>query len=249
MLLIDGDIMLYNAIHKTVVYANFDDEWVGPWLDMKAAKARIDAFILKLKRELEVGEITVCWSDHEGCFRYDVDSTYKHTRTGKKPGGWYALEEYVDEVYPTRRLPRCEADDVLGIMATTNPGSIIVSDDKDLRCIPGKLYTPRQAKLTRITTRQADLFHLRQTLEGDRVDDYPGCPGVGEKTALKILQPFADRNKWDRKAQRDAWKAVVDRYEQAGLTEETALTQARLARILRKTEWNTKKQTVKLWTP
>ena len=37
-------------------------------------------------------------------------------------------------------MEELEADDALGIYATANPGNVIVSPDKDMRQIPGKLY-------------------------------------------------------------------------------------------------------------
>jgi DNA polymerase-1 len=45
------------------------------------------------------------------------------------------------------------------------------------------------------------------------------------------------------------WAAVVAAYEKAGLTEQDALTQARLARILRYSDWDNEKKEPILWTP
>lgn len=252
MLLIDGDIMLYNSIHKTVINVEFDDEWHGPWLDVVQAKARIDLYIKGLREKLDADgehDVVVAWSDHEGCFRKGVDPSYKQSRTGHKPAGWFELEEYVSKVYQTERMPMVEADDVLGILATKHVGSIIVSDDKDLMTIPGKLYRPRQAQLMTSTVRDADLYHLRQTLEGDKVDDYPGCPRVGAVTAQRVLEPCLEAPQWNRKARLQAWDITVKTFEKNGKTAEDALIQAQLARILRKTEWDFKKQEVVLWQP
>ena len=49
--------------------------------------------------------------------------------------------------------------------------------------------------------------------------------------------------------QKECWGLIVEAYEKAGLTEEDALVQARVARILRHGEFCTKKEEVNLWNP
>jgi len=254
MILIDGDIMLYNSIHKTSINVEFDGEWIGPYLDLRQARARIDLYVKGLQEKLDDKgdhKVVVAWSDHDGCFRHDIDPSYKQNRTGKKPGGWFELESYVDGVYHTERMPLLEADDVLGILATqkANRGSIIVSDDKDLQTIPSTLYRPRQGELLNVTTKEADLYHLQQALEGDRVDDYPGCPGVGAVGAKRLLAPLLEEPRWIRAAKLRAWDTVVAAFEKKGLTEQDALVQARLARILRSSEWDDKTRKPLPWNP
>ena len=53
----------------------------------------------------------------------------------------------------------------LGIYATANPGNVIVSPDKDMRQIPGKLYDLKDVTtITRTTGTNGTLFkHLRAT--------------------------------------------------------------------------------------
>ena len=87
-----------------------------------------------------------------------------------------------------------------------------------------------------ISLEQADRTHLTQALTGDITDGYSGCPGIGPKTAIKVLKE-------------GDWIEVVAAYEKVGLTEEDALIQARVARILRHGEYNKKTKEVKLWTP
>ena len=72
---------------------------------------------------------------------------------------------------------------------------------------------------------------------GDTTDGYSGCPKIGPKTAEKILKS------------NPTWDAVVNQYQKADLSPDYALTQARLARILRHTEWDDDKMAVKLWEP
>ncbi|NIW82658.1 MAG: phage exonuclease, partial [Thermoplasmata archaeon] len=59
----------------------------------------------------------------------------------------------------------------------------MVSNDKDLMTIPGKLYRPMNDERLTITKVEADRFWMKQTLMGDKTDGYDGIPGVGPKTA------------------------------------------------------------------
>jgi DNA polymerase-1 len=125
-------------------------------------------------------------------------------------------------------------------MATTpeNVGkAIIVSDDKDLKTIPGKLYRPTADERLDITEAEADKHFYMQTLTGDSTDGYPGCPTIGQKRAEGLL------------GQRPAWSVVEQAFIKQGLTKADALLQARMARILRWSDWDTKKNEVKLWEP
>ena len=71
------------------------------------------------------------------------------------------------------------------------------------------------------------------------MDGYKGVPGVGAKGAEKLLT----------KAQGQEWEVIRGAYEKAGLTEEDALRNARLARILRPDEYNFTTKEPILWTP
>ena len=100
----------------------------------------------------------------------------------------------VEDRYRTERLHGLEADDLLGILATTLPkysDAIVVSLDKDLRTIPGRHLNPSKetspAVVRVITELEADTAWLMQTLMGDSTDGYTGVPGIGPKKAEKIL--------------------------------------------------------------
>mgnify|MGYP003114164935 FL=1 len=116
---------------------------------------------------------------------------------------------------------------------------ILVSTDKDLLQIPGLHYNPNKPDegITEVTEEDGEYNHLFQTLTGDLVDGYSGCPGVGPKTALRIL------------GSNPCWDKVLGAYKKAGLTEEDALVQARVARILRQSDFNYNKEEVILWEP
>ena len=73
---------------------------------------------------------------------------------------------------------------------------------------------------------------------GDTVDNYKGCPKVGAVTAEKILNEAKGE---------DLWQTVVNKYLKAGMTEEDAILNARMARILRKDEYDLVTHKIKLW--
>tara|TARA_R100000081_G_scaffold21178_1_gene9130 strand:- start:134 stop:640 length:507 start_codon:yes stop_codon:yes gene_type:complete len=129
-----------------------------------------------------------------------------------------------------------EADDALGIYATKYPGNIIVSPDKDMRQIPGKLYDFKET--VTITPEEGARWHLIQTMAGDNTDGYSGVPGIGVKKAEKI---FNEKGY--------TWKAVVETFEEKEMTEEDALVNARLARILTTDDYDHEKREPILWSP
>ena len=238
-LAIDGDILLYkSAISAEVEYEWDADCWslMSDLNDAKSAfKAQMDTITTRLKTENTV----ICLSDPASNFRKTVDPTYKSNRRGtRKPVGYKALKEWVGKNYTTMQKPGLEGDDCLGILAT-RPGNdcIMVSDDKDLLGIKGRLYRPSKDELIDSQVNDAEHFFLTQVLTGDAVDGYKGCPGIGPKKAEIIL------------GNRPAWSSVEQAYIKAGLTKDDALRQARLARILRWTEWDAEKGEPILWKP
>ena len=124
----------------------------------------------------------------------------------------------------------------MGMYATKYPGNIIVSPDKDMRQIPGKLYDFKET--VEITPDQGAKWHLIQTLAGDNTDGYSGVPGIGVKKAEKIFEEKGY-----------TWKAVVETFEEKDMTEEDALCNARLARILTSEDYNFDTKEPILWTP
>ena len=125
------------------------------------------------------------------------------------------------------------------MLCTRNPkDTIAVSGDKDFGTLPITWYNHLKDKVTTTSVRDANKFHLIQTLTGDAVDGYKGLKGVGIKTAYKILDKYGAN-----------WKTVVEQYKKQDLTEEDALLTARLAYILRNKDYNLETKKIKLWTP
>lgn len=183
-------------------------------------------------------ELLMCFSDVEN-FRKHIMPTYKANRIGKrKPLGYSKVVEWVKDNFTCYQKDALEADDCVGILATLNPhNSIIVSGDKDFKSIPGHFYNFLSDTYYEISEEEADYNHLLQTLVGDTADNYKGCPGVGAVGAKRIL----DAN--------PTWEALVAQFVKKNLTEEDALLQARVARILRKSDYDFKARKPKLWSP
>jgi DNA polymerase-1 len=124
----------------------------------------------------------------------------------------------------------------MGIYATKYPGNMIVSPDKDMRQIPGQLYNFDETFT--ITPDEGAKWHLIQTCAGDQTDGYGGISGIGIKRAVSL---FEDKGY--------SWKTVLDAFIEKGHTEEEALINARLARILTMDDYDFKNKQPILWSP
>ncbi len=110
-----------------------------------------------------------------------------------------------------------------------------MSADKDFQTIPERLfYNYHKDELKYNTREAADYFWLTQCIKGDPTDGYSGLRGAGVKGAEKILKDCT-------------WDAVVNAYVDKGYTEEDALVQARVARILREGDYSN--GVINLWSP
>lgn len=256
-LLIDGDPIAYAsacANETSIQWDEGDEPTVS--VDTEGALAAVDRAIRDLKRKLGVKNavLTVSVPTDEG-WRRGVLKTYKANRSGvTPPQALGACKEHLMTKWRAYRRPTLEADDVLGILATHPrivPGEkIIVSIDKDLLQIPGRVYNPRSEKMTKVSKIDADRLHMMQTLTGDTVDGYTGIPGVGPKKAAKIIQDAIDAGAHLSGSLVDCvWPAVRDAYFAAGLNEFQALVQARVARICRASDYDFQTKKVRLWCP
>lgn len=237
-LLIDGDLYLYRACAAAEEEINWGEDIWSLSTDLKVAKKIFQATLDACCEHLETGHFIVCLSDRDN-FRKDVDSQYKGGRKKvRKPIGYGEMIKWIKNTYIWFSEPLLEADDVMGIMASApDSNTIMVSDDKDMKSIPGRLYRPMSGELLTITRQQADFNFLTQALMGDVTDGYAGCPSIGKITAEKIL------------TKDPSWNAVVGQYAKQKLNYDYALTQARLARILRFEDWDVEKNQIILWEP
>lgn len=251
-LLIDGDLYLYRGTSAVEKEVRWDEENHNLFSNRTEGITAVEYEIKKLMDRfgVEKADCVVAISSPP-LFRTKVDQTYKAKRAGlRKPVCFTDVREHLEREWNVKKIAGLEADDILGILAT-RPGlghRIICSMDKDMRQIPGPLWDHKELQV--ISETDADHWFYTQTLVGDVTDGYKGCPGVGPAKAKKLLQAAIDRNAHlSGTMGHCVWPAIVDAYEKAGLTEADAITQARLARILRSDDWDFNKKEVKLWQP
>ena len=253
-LLIDGDIVAHKVAAAVEVPIYWGDDLWTLHADASMAKEAVDAHIAGLMKTLEADAVVLCFTPPGPTFRNTIYPEYKAKRAAKrKPTILPVLREYLQEHYTSFTFPQLEGDDVLGILMTSDNilsgDKIIVSIDKDMLTVPGKIYRPDcpEQGITEVSPSAADLQHMYQTLVGDVTDGYPGCPGVGPVAARKLLaDAFACP---DSCTYSEMWPIVVRAYESKGLREEDAILNARMARILRAGEYDMTTHEVKLWHP
>ncbi|MDX0139273.1 hypothetical protein GOC06_11245 [Sinorhizobium meliloti] len=240
-LLIDGDILVVSTgavLEREIDWG--DDEWTLT-CDVKEVKATVIDTIRRLERDLEADQSVITLSMGT-TFRHELYHGYKKGR-GRKPVGTNEVKRWLIEEHGAKYKPGIEADDVMGILAT-NPRiikgeKVIVSQDKDMLTIPGMIY--RDGDIVTVSPEEALRNWLTQTLTGDTTDGYPGCPGMGPVKAKKLIANIPEGDRW--------WPHIVGAYESVGLTEEDALMQARLARILHNDDYDHASKKVILWHP
>ena len=244
-LLIDADILIYRsaAINQTAI------DWDGDGnlsidTDLESAMDFIRDAVADLRRTFRNPIIYMCLSDPDRNWRKSVLPTYKSNRKDvAKPELIPVLRRWVKSIYMYKQVALLEADDVMGILSTKKDfmpscRKVIVSQDKDMKTIPGWLFNPdKQKKATRISKVKAEYNWLYQTLTGDTTDGYKGCPGIGPIKAERFLN------------EDPTWFTVTWVFHQADLTEDDALVQARVARILRADDYDFINKEVILWEP
>lgn len=267
--LIDGDILIYKAACGAEKEIRWPD---GVWTYQADEADGIDIIEEKLKdilKETKADDYIICFSDEINNFRKNIYPDYKSNRSdNRKPLILKRLRLYCTLRKSTAKYPNLEADDVLGIMATSpdiEGKKIIVTIDKDLMQIPVTIYNPDTKQFHKPEHRDCDQIVLRQTLTGDTIDGYPGCPGVGDTSAEEILkEPHLweeyehtfktgkrkglTETRWRKGEPCTQWEAIVSVYEKAGLTEADALVQARCAHILQAENY-TIEGNINLWEP
>ena len=145
-------------------------------------------------------------SGDETVFRKEFYPKYKANRE-KPPEDFKPQEERIlqlvkDADIPIIVRPGFEADDVIASMAVQLGGEYdlyMVSKDKDLRQVVGP--NVRLYDVTKDEEYDADDLRQKlgygpeqaidvQSLMGDNIDNVPGVPGVGEKTAAKLVNKY-----------------------------------------------------------
>ncbi len=156
--------------------------------------------------------IGVAFDPHGPTFRHEAFPEYKAQREETPEGIRFAVPIIKDVLkayrIPVLEVPGYEADDVIGTLAKQSESigeldTYMMTPDKDYGQLVAKnvkMYKPRfdggfdilgeaevKAKYGINDVKQViDLLGLM----GDSSDNYPGCPGVGEKTAVKLINEF-----------------------------------------------------------
>lgn len=252
-ILLDADIVAYKVAYLSQEDHDFGDTGTGRIVDHEKCKTDCDQIIAQYAHTCKADKVLVCLTDPDVNFRVQLDPTYKANRKGAdKPELLTWAKEYMFNEYQSFIRPRLEADDIMGIIATAGDKfvageKIIVSEDKDMRTIPGLVYNPRQPDLgiLDISVLDAHRFHLWQTVVGDPTDGYPGLPGVGKGGRYVEYAPDI----LEADSALEAWDLVLEAYASKGLNETDAIHQARLAHILQHGDYNYKTKGIRLWSP
>ena len=235
-LLIDADYIVYKSCAAAENEIDFSDDGILVTSNFSDALSATNRELTKIKDKFgSFSDIVLFFSDSKN-FRKKILPEYKGHRNRKKPCGYKRVINALKITNEVIIMPELEADDAMGIYATQYPGNIIVSPDKDMRQIPGRLYNLDE-EFT-VSKDEGARWHLIQTLAGDQTDGYPGLHGIGVKRAVALF----DKEGY-------SWKTVVDAFKERNLSEEEALINARLARILTKDDYDFDKKQPKLWTP
>jgi DNA polymerase-1 len=251
--LIDGDILIYEAAsicERTIAWPYGDDGETKLYTrhaHYDEAYARLMDSIETITKKAKADDAILALTDGRN-WRFDFYGDYKSNRKASvKPMLVPILRDALAALPNGRRIPTLEGDDVMGILQTRkgNADTICVTIDKDLKTIPGRHYNYRKDEFFEVTVAEANRWHLLQTLTGDTTDGYPGCRGIGAKKAENLIpDPVEDKDVlavWN--------EVIVPAYAKYGFDEPFALGQARVARILRSSDFNMKTKKVIPWTP
>ena len=206
ILLIDGHSILNRAFYGLPDLTNSEGKHTG-------AVYGFLNILFKVLEEEKPDYLTVAFDLHAPTFRHKMYEAYKGTRKGmpeelreqvplmKEMLGAMGVKIVTMEGY--------EADDILGTIAKKSEKSgmdvTILSGDRDLLQLATDRIMIRLPKTTKGKTVVED-YHTQQVIEkyqvtppqiielkalmGDSSDNIPGIPGVGEKTATKMIVEF-----------------------------------------------------------
>ena len=155
--------------------------------------------------------IGVAFDPHGPTFRSEAYTPYKAQRE-KTPEDITASIPYIQQILEALRIPiyveqGFEADDVIGTLAEQAAAkgveTYMLTPDKDYGQLVQEhvfMYHPRHGGGYEVmgpkeVTDKYGITDTRQVIDllalmGDSADNFPGCPGVGEKTAVKLISEF-----------------------------------------------------------
>lgn len=215
ILLLDAASLYYRAFFGVPDSLTAPDGTV-----VNALRGLID-FVSRLSTDYGPDSIVACWDDDwRPQWRVDLIGTYKSHRLAD---GSNSAEETPDLLaaqvpliaealallgIPVVGAPDCEADDIIGTIATSWPGPVeIVTGDRDLFQLVDDNHPVRVLYTARGVAKHdiVDATWVRSkygiepaqyvdfaVMRGDPSDGIPGIAGIGDKTAAKLLASFAD---------------------------------------------------------
>ena len=156
--------------------------------------------------------IGVAFDPHGPTFRHEAFPEYKAQREETPEGIRFAVPIIKDVLkayrIPVLEVPGYEADDVIGTLAKQSESigeldTYMMTPDKDYGQLVAKnvkMYKPRfdggfDILGEKEVKEKYGISDVKQVIDllglmGDSSDNYPGCPGVGEKTAVKLINEF-----------------------------------------------------------
>ena len=202
--LIDGNSLLHRAFHALPPMNSRDGT-------PTSALFGFLSMLIKVINEEQPDGLLVAFDEHGPTFRHELYKEYKAGRA-ETPDDLRAQFPILRELLPqmgiqTASWPGIEADDILGIFSRkarqAGTRSLLVTGDRDALQLVDQdvtlLLTKKGISETLRVTPQV-LFELYgvspegmvevKSLMGDASDNIPGVPGVGEKTALKLIQQY-----------------------------------------------------------
>jgi DNA polymerase-1 len=202
LLLVDGSSYLYRAFHGMPDLRNAAGEPTGAVYGMVNMMRRARA-------EIQADHLACVFDAKGKTFRDEMYPEYKANRSAM-PEDLVAQIEPIYELvkalgWPVLMVSGVEADDVIGTLArqATEDGweTIISTGDKDL----AQLVNPSVSLINTMTDEKLDIEGVIQkfgvpperivdylTIIGDAVDNVPGVPKAGPKTANKWLAEYGD---------------------------------------------------------
>jgi 5'-3' exonuclease len=204
VLLIDASIYIFQY------YFSLPDNWFSEKESYPtAAIYGYTAWLVRLLKAEQPKRIAACFDESLGqCFRNDIYPDYKSSRALPDEALAFQLNacKQITQLLgiKTYTSPRYEADDLLGslyrICCRSTVPIAILTRDKDL----GQLLRRPQDYLWDYAKKQqydeqgiAEKFLVRPdqlvdylALVGDAIDDIPGVPGIGAKTASALLKHY-----------------------------------------------------------
>ncbi|MEO8858291.1 MAG: DNA polymerase I [Burkholderiaceae bacterium] len=204
LLLVDGSSYLYRAFHAMPDLRALPGDPNSP--PTGAIRGMIN-MLQKLRKDVRADYAACVFDAHGPTFRDALYPDYKANRSPMPDD----LRSQIPAIHEVVRLlgwklldvPGVEADDVIGTLAHTAAAQdidvIISSGDKDL----SQLVDEHITVIDTMNDRRRDIAGVEaefgvpprlmldyQTLVGDQVDNVPGVPKVGPKTAVKWLREY-----------------------------------------------------------